>query len=138
MRAFAGMRTSHVKNLSWDDINFDEKGIRVKNRGKSVNDFLQGFPENLWLWLDQYKHLPIYIPNVDRKSGEIIRELDIDYPRNGFRHAFGTYHVALFKDTALTSFLMQHKGSPRTLHKFYKGVSSEREGEMYFNTVPKT
>lgn len=137
IRAFAGMRTSHVKKLSWDDINFEEKGIRVKNRGKSVNDFLQGFPENLWLWLNQYSHLPIYIPNVDRKSGDIIRQLNIEYPRNGFRHAFGTYHVALFKDTALTSFLMQHKGSPRTLHKFYKGVSTEKEGEMYFNTIPK-
>ena len=137
IRAFAGMRTYHVKNLLWEDIDFEERGIRVKNRGKSVNDFLQGFPENLWLWLRKYSHLPIYIPNVDRKSGDIISKLNIGYPRNGFRHAFGTHHVALFKDTALTSFLMQHKGSTRTLHKFYKGVTSEREGEMYFGIIPK-
>ena len=76
IRAFAGMRTSHVKRLSWDNINFEEKGIRVVDRGKSDLDFIQGFPENLWVWLEAYKKYPIFTPKLDRKIGKHIKDIE--------------------------------------------------------------
>jgi site-specific recombinase XerD len=136
LRAFAGMRTSYAKRILWSDVSFEERGIRVESVGKSQKDFLQGFPENLWVWLTKYRSQPIKYPKVDRETGAIIKELSLDYPRNGFRHAFGTYHVALFKDASLTAHLMQHRGTTRTLHKFYKGVSSESDATDFFKLLP--
>ena len=137
IRAFTGMRTSHVMRLSWNNINFKEKGIKVYKKGKSNHDFLQGFPENLWIWLEKYKKYSINYSKVEREAGFIIKQLGIRYPHNGFRHAFGTYHVSLFKDTALTSYLIQHTNQ-RTLYKHYKGNATESEGNKYFSILPKT
>jgi integrase len=138
IRAFFGMRTSHVKRLTWDNINFEDQGIRVQDKGKSDLDYLQGYPENGWQWLAKYKRHPINFSNVDRMSGEVIRELNIEYPRNGFRHAFATYHLSLFKDAGITSYLIQHKESNRTLYKHYKGLSSEKDATTYFSIIPRT
>ncbi len=134
IRAFAGIRTSHVKRLTWDDINFEERGIRIKDGGKADLDFLQGHPENLWVWLKAYRKYKIFPSKADRCTGLIIKINNIHNPRNGFRHSFGTHHVALFKDIALTSHLMQHD-SPRTTKRFYKGVVSEGEAEKYFSII---
>ena len=134
--AFAGMRTSHIKRLSWDNIDFEDKGIRVESKGKAERDFIDEYPENLWLWLEKYKQYPISKYNTARERGSVISLLEIDYPRNGFRHAFGTYHSAVFKKVSLVTLLMQHKGNPRTFYKFYKGVCRPREGERYFSIVP--
>lgn len=134
IRAFAGMRTTHVKRLSWDEINFEERGIRIKDGGKADLDFLQGYPENLWVWLKAYKAYEIYPSKADRLTGKIISMNNIHNPRNGFRHGFGTHHVALFKDISLTSYLMQHD-TARTTKRFYKGITSESEAENYFSII---
>lgn len=132
IRAFAGIRTSHVKRLSWNDINFEERGIRIKDQGKADIDFLQGHPENLWVWLAKYKQYKIFPNKADRKTGTILRDKRIFYPRNGFRHGFGTHHVALFKDISLTAYLMQHN-SASTTKRYYKGITTEHIASNYFS-----
>lgn len=51
---FAGMRSSAVSRVELKDIRFAERGIftPAAKTKKSRRQFLQGFPDNLWPWLE--------------------------------------------------------------------------------------
>jgi integrase len=52
---FAGMRSSAVGRVELEDIRFAERGLftPAAKTKKSRRQFLQGFPDNLWPWLEQ-------------------------------------------------------------------------------------
>lgn len=135
LRAFAGVRTGHVEKLSWDAIDFGEQGIRMTAGGKMLNDFLQGFPPNLWAWLKRYRGQPLNRYNSARETGKVIRELGISYPKNGFRHAFATFHLSKWRDSSLTSYLLGHRRGANLLHRNYAGLTTQAEARKYFDIL---
>ena len=136
LRAFAGLRTEHAKTMRWDQINFDEKGIRFNGGGKRVATFMEDYPSNLWTWLKKYKNLEIREQHA-RETGMVMTNHDIKNPHNGLRHGFATYHLGKYKDINLTSILLMHRGNPRMLFDRYRGVTTSCASAEYFEILPQ-
>jgi hypothetical protein len=60
--------------------------------------------------------------------------LKIPDRRNGLRHAFCTFHYALYSNENLTA--AQAGNSPAMIHGHYKGLATKAEAEKWFNVMP--
>ena len=137
LRAFGGIRTAHAKTMTWEQINFVEKGIRFDGGGKRVYSFLEGYPDNLWVWLEKYRSYEFKLTHA-RETGKIMSAHGIECPHNGLRHGFGTYHLGEFRDINLTAILMMHRGNPRMLYDHYRGVTSRSASSQFFEILPES
>lgn len=135
LRAFAGMRTAHANRITWDNINFEEKGIRIESRGKAKEDFLEGHPPNLWKWLNKYKSQTLLASDT-KALRQAVTDSKAVIPRNGLRHGFATYHIAKYRNAGLTQILMQHQGNSRVLWSKYRGVTTREKANLYFSISP--
>ena len=52
---FAGMRTSAIARVSYDEINFKERGILTpaEKTKKQRRNYIENLPDNLWAWLER-------------------------------------------------------------------------------------
>ena len=60
----------------------------------------------------------------------------VNWPPNGLRHSFGSYHLSFHGDAMKTATLMGHK-DPSILHNHYKALVLKTEAEKYWNLRPK-
>lgn len=128
---FAGMRSSAISRVDYNEIKFDMKSIitpaeKTKLKRRNV---LENLPNNLWAWLERtpqsafdmternfkkrrevaYRRAGLLInaQDVKRLASQGI-EAEIKLPvHNAFRHSFVSYHVALhrnFTDTQPSSY----------------------------------
>jgi len=53
--AFAGMRSSAVSNVDYQEIDFAQRGIHTpaEKTKKRRRQWIEGLPENLWAWLER-------------------------------------------------------------------------------------
>jgi hypothetical protein len=54
--------------------------------------------------------------------------------RNGLRHSFITYHMAMHANENLTS--AEAGNSPQMIHEHYRALATKAEAEKWFNIVP--
>lgn len=113
--AFAGLRVAELIKLDWAQVDMAEGFIEVTaaNAKSSRRRIVKILPA-LDAWIRPYARQsgPVYpcrgfIPvthlrGVMRAAGLAAR------PRNGLRHSFASYHIALFKDAAALALEMGH------------------------------
>jgi integrase len=142
LRAFGGLREAETHRLTWDNIRHGE-GIYMPPEngtpGRSKRSgFVAGLPGNLWAWLAPFAGLNgrVAKTNAMLETREILQRLKIDYPQNGMRHSFCTYHLELFRNPAETAMVAGHKENPRMLFEHYRGLREKSEAEAYFAIKP--
>lgn len=54
--------------------------------------------------------------------------------RNGLRHAFVTYHFAMYSNENLTA--AEAGNSPQIIHQHYKGLATRKEAVQWFAVKP--
>ncbi len=139
LEAFAGLRYSSAKEITVEDLIFEEQGIhlpasKIKTRKRF---YVDGFPGNLWDWLE-------YAPEEcwalkprqyqEAKRHAFIRA-GIPHPRNCLRHSFATYHVAAFKNVGETATILCHTNLSM-LNRHYRGMATHRQGVEWFEIRP--
>ncbi len=155
---FAGMRTSAISKVEYDEITMRE-GILTpaEKTKKNRRNYIENLPDNLWAWLERtpksafgWEHRKWtkrketalrragLLVNGDQlkkpdKNG-IIPEKKIP-PHNAFRHSFASYHVAWKRDFQDTALIMSHQGT-EILFKHYRGVAKKEDADRYFNIYP--
>lgn len=153
---FAGIRPEEISarsnqdRLLWENIQFDEKIIRIPGSVSKTGKprLLEHLPENLWSWLSEGKSGPISsvsstaVTNAAQFAGGFLkREGDKKqvrirpWPFDGMRHSFATYHIALHGDPGRTSLILGHEGKTTLLHNNYRGLATKAEAERYFGTL---
>lgn len=153
LQLFAGIRPDEVAGenkprLSWKHINRSERKIWVPAEVSKTakTRLLEDLPENLWEWLDDGpKDGPITDVlriQINRQAQVAASFLSRDFkrikvwPRDGLRHSFVTYHLALCSDPGKTSMLAGWEGSTSLLYSTYAGRVSRAQAEDYFNIRP--
>ncbi|MGC4075129.1 MAG: hypothetical protein QM760_22030 [Nibricoccus sp.] len=139
LEAFCGLRHSTAATLHKDEIDFKARGLRIpaaKIKTKRPQ-YIEGLPENLWLWLEAATDDSWALSERDyeRAKSDCFRLAGVANPGNVLRHSFCSYHVAQHKDAARTAVILCHT-SPRTLYQHYKGIVSEGEAIRYFSILP--
>jgi integrase len=150
---FAGLRPEEVVprqrdkgGIGWEHFLFAERLVRVpaevaKTRRARV---LENLPAALWEWLAS--------SSVEGRSGALWKRTDELYRwrlgralgavgvariRDGFRHTFATYAVALCGDAGQVALWLGHEGRPTMLHRHYRGLVTRAEATAFFALRPQ-
>lgn len=139
LELFGGLRAASAERMLKEHVNFDEKGLTMPGvRHKSgKRKYRAGHPEALWAWL---KHAGERMwTEVDEGSYGYLKtqafiRANVTNPGNGLRHSFVSYHLALNRNTPLTSYLAQHRRSSTT--DGYEGLATEADAKRWAAILP--
>jgi integrase len=137
---FAGLRTSELKKLRWEDVSLEHGVIDVsaeiaktrQQRNVEINPTLRA-----WLEVCAEPAGPV-TPEQFQEKRSALRQLAKlpKWPKNGLRHSFGSYHIAYYKNPNLTALEMGHN-STDMLFKHYRNYQIRREdAEKYWQLRP--
>ena len=137
VRAFLGLRTSEALRLTWDDIDMENKMLRVRAKksklgiARTLDEELA--PDTAFVWLEKYREYDFAISN--RQRAKIAKSLKMK--DNGFRKSFATMLTSLRKNQQETMMATGHT-SMQTLKKHYEAAKQTRSvAEAYFAVLPK-
>lgn len=112
---FAGMRTSAVARVEYNEIDFEAKGILTpaEKTKKKRRDYIENLPDNLWAWLERTpqsafgwgeRKWKARKEDALRRAGLLVNSCDVKKaatkgiklqkkipPKNSFRHSFASY-----------------------------------------------
>ena len=135
---FAGIRAEELKRLQWEHVNFEEGHIVVPDAvAKCEERRIVPMTENLRAWLlplrknsgpvCPFANLAIVFARTAKRAG-------IAWKRNGLRHSFISYRVALIKNVAQVAF--EAGNSPVMVHRHYLKCVSETLAKHWFDLQP--
>jgi len=132
---FAGLRPEELNRLDWKDIRLDTSTIQItakvsKNFARSIE-----IPANLLEWLLPYRRESGPLAIMRYRKEKITKEAVPDFPYDGARHSFGTYHLALHQNEQKTLFQMGHR-KRETFMAHYNGLATKQAAEIYFSIKP--
>jgi integrase len=138
---FAGLRAAELMRLNGAAIRLDDRSIIVgaevaKKRSRRVVEMADA----LVVWLTPL--LPIKGPVVElsgfRDSFDQLRAAAklTEWPHNGLRHSFGSYHLAFHGDAVKTAMQMGHRDS-NVIHNHYKALVLKTEAERFWALRPE-
>jgi integrase len=152
--AFAGMRTSAINRLAYEDIEFSNRAILIPaaKAKKGRRHYIEGLPDNLWSWLERtpaaafqmnqrqfaYRRAAAFVRAgllVSREKARRTGAKPKSPPKNCLRHSFVSYHVALHRDPGKTALLVSHKDQA-ILWDHYLGVATGEDAGRYFSITP--
>ena len=140
---FAGLRSSEIQRLDWQDVKFDadcivvQKG-KVKQRGKSRR--IVPMLSNLKNWLKPlaqnsglvWPHSKPYLYEV---LAAIATEAKVVWKDNALRHSFVSYRVAQIKNIPQVAY--ESGNSPQMIDSNYRELVTEQESKKWFAIKPK-
>ena len=138
---FAGLRSSQIPRLKRGDLNFEERGITMPGATHKTRKrfYVEGHEENLWAWLEPLRAMKAWKPFAGSTFRDwrekVYLKARVDYPHNGARDSFCSYHIALHNDASRTATLLTHRGV-NMLYGHYRGKAMRRDALEYFGIRP--
>lgn len=139
---FAGLRPTEVWRLNWEDIIWHKSAIDVKpGKSKTARYRVVPMPANLVEWLAPYRTATGRLFNqsqstLGRKLSAAAKAAGIaEWPVDGLRHSYGSYHLADTDNAPLTAARMGHEDT-KMLFKHYNNRRNPEEGKAYFQIRP--
>ena len=136
----AGLRGEEIMRLDWADVWRVAGHIEVTaGKSKTRQRRLVEICPALAAWLKPCRKksgrvFPGGVHVYQRGFLKLRGDLKIPDRRNGLRHAFCTYHFALYANENQTA--AQAGNSPAMIHSHYKGLATKTEAEKWFNVMP--
>ena len=141
--AFAGLRTREIFSIPASAIDWEYDEIVIRHQDAKQGEAAR--PRSATIYEPFKRHMPrrdADKPLVDgwskKKWKPVIREAckvigaeSLEWPANCLRHSFASYHLAHFKDTVQTAFLMGT--SPRLLYETYANQVSRRDAAKWWD-----
>jgi integrase len=134
---FAGLRVAEVSRLDWSEVKLERGFIEVTaGKSKTRTRRLVDIMPNLEAWLEplREKSGPVWPHTPDRAKDRAVAAYGEKLPKNGARHSFVSYHLALFGDVAKTE--MQAGHDRVILFGHYRELVTAEEGAEWFTIVP--
>lgn len=136
--AFAGLRTAELERLDWSEINLERGFITVAaSKAKTRQRRLIPISENLKLWLTPLKQEsgPICLQRDPQRSAARFCK-DVTWARNGLRHSYISYRLAILNDTARVA--LEAGNSPDVIFAHYRELVTPEAAKAWFDVKPAT
>lgn len=135
---FAGLRTSEIVRLHWEEIDFDQNHIEVK-AGKTKTAQRRHAPllPNLKSWLKPYQDYtgPVCSTReVETERRKLAEALKFEWPNNALRHSYASYRMASTDNAQKVSSEMGN--SPQMIYRNYRRVVTKSEAKKWFSIFP--
>ena len=137
---FAGIRSAELLRLDWSAVKVSERAVIVgagiaKKRSRRVVEISDTLAAFLSV-CGKTRGLVVGVPDFRKALKTLAKTADIkEWPQNGLRHSFASYHLAVYNDTVRTAFLMGHS-NPRIVHDHYKALVTKTDAECFFALRP--
>jgi len=136
----AGLRQQEALRLTWEDVFRVEGHVEItaaksKTRSRRLVKVVPALAA--WLRPFQGKQGPLWTMSRDTfhaQFADLRDPTNIPVRKNGLRHAFCTYHFALYSNENLTA--AQAGNSPAMIHAHYKGLATKKEAVAWFSVKP--
>ena len=98
--------------------------------------------DNLIVWLLPYRktHGPVSPPGITfrRRRVRVLDKAGVGkWLRDGLRHTYGSYHIALHQDAAKTAFEMGHRGNSDLVYQHYRKLVTKSDAERFWQIRPR-
>ena len=137
--AFAGLRRAELERLDWQEVDLQSGLIEVTaSKAKSARRRFVKIQANLAKWLQPYAQLS---GNVTPPGYRVLLESARDaagieqWPQNGLRHSFASYHLAHFKDANALALELGHTDSD-LVFQHYRQLVRPTQAERYWKITP--
>ena len=136
---FAGLRSSELEVLDWNEISLHGKRIEVKaENAKTSRQRYVAISENLHAWLKPHEKMEgcIVAPGWRDRLQKLAKGAEFEkWPRNGLRHSFGSYHFAFHQNSNLTATEMGHENT-KMLFAHYRALVTNEDAARFWNILP--
>jgi integrase len=133
--AFAGLRDSEIKRLTWSELDLARGHIEVKAaKAKSARRRIVPIAPNLAAWLRPYAGMKGGLVSVGarRKLGRVRKAAGLTrWPKNGLRHSFASYRLAAINDGPRVAAELGHT-TPQLLYSTYRELVLPEEAKRYW------
>jgi integrase/recombinase XerD len=137
--AFAGLRPEEIAKLTWEDLDFNERTIRVNaSAAKTRKKRFAEISDNLAAWLKPYagRTGPIAPANLQKLRRASMKAANIEkWPPDVLRHSFASAHYAFHRDPARTAVVMGHRDQNMLL-THYRDIMKPSESAHYWTLAP--
>ncbi len=137
---FAGLRSAELLRLDWSAVDLAEKSVVVgaqaaKKRSRRVVEIIPAL--EAWLARCEPKTGPLVDDESFRENLDALRKAARleEWPHNGLRHSFASYHLAAFGDAMKTATILGHK-DPGVVHNHYKALVLKVTALKYWDLRP--
>jgi len=141
LAGLAGLREREIARLTWEDVfrvpgHIEVGALKAKTRSRRLVEMVPALAQ----WLEPYRERtgPVWTKDYNAfhiQFGRLRDNLKIPHRRNGLRHAFVSAHFALHADEGLTA--KEAGNSPQMVHKDYKELLTQKQGEAWFAVRPE-
>jgi len=140
---FCGLRTAELQRLQWRDVKLSQGVITVgADKSKTASRRVVPISDNCAQWLVSAARSegPVSPAKHDRALNNRLQRLmgriKMNWVRNGLRHSFCSYRLAVTHDPARVA--TEAGNSPNMIHRHYKALVTEKEGNEWFSIFPRT
>jgi integrase len=140
--AFAGVRTSELLQLEWNDVHFHTGHLDIRAEvAKSGRSRFFKLEPNLVEWLAPYAQ---ETGRIWRGTEDMFRnarkamctKAGITWVQNGLRHSFASYHIAKNQNQNQLADLLGHLNSRLIFSNYRAVVKIPGEADRYFALLP--
>jgi integrase len=141
LSGLAGIRIEECLRLDWADVWRVQDKVEISARiAKGRQRRLVTICPALAAWLEPFRHSagPVCDKTpmgFNRAFVKLRESLDIPARRNGLRHGFVTFHMALHSNETWTAAEAGH--TPEMLHEHYRALETKTEAEKWFAVAPE-
>jgi len=134
---FGGLRRAEAEKIEWEEIGPEFIEIKA-HKAKTRHRRLVPISAYLRAWLDCARQVDGKLPAVNY-ADKFKRALDkaklrANWPQNGLRHSFASYHYAKYRNENETAALMGN--SPQMVFAHYRELVRPAQAEAFFGLLP--
>ncbi|MDF1738668.1 MAG: hypothetical protein P1U86_05875 [Verrucomicrobiales bacterium] len=141
LSAFGGLRPSEARRITWENIHWEDSYIEINasQARKTLRDRFIPLHPNLKAWLEPFQEETGLVAQFKRPhemmtSEHKKMEFFDEWPEDVLRHSYGSYRLALIKDTQKLASEMGN--SPEIIVKNYRRPVSEKAAKEWFDLSP--
>ncbi len=137
--AFCGIRPDgEFQRLQWQDVNLAEKIVTVgAAQAKVAARRIVPLADNVVQWLAPYaNHSGAVAPfgKMQQAFRRHVEKVGLRFKRNGLRHSFGSYRLAVVQSAAQVALEMGN--SPKMVFAHYRQLVTEAQAKEFWSVAP--
>lgn len=148
--AFCGLRTAEIMRLDWAQVNLERRFVEVKAlNAKTASRRLVPLCDAAVAWLapsrksqgrlayyaEENKFCSSLLSDVNKARKAAGNKVPFKWKRNGLRHSFCSYRLAVTSDAAKTA--LEAGNSPAMVFRHYRELVTDQEAAEWFGIMPR-